>query len=142
MRALFDVNVLIALLQPDHVHHVLTQRWWEANQLYGWASCPLTQNGFLRVVSQPNYLRPMPISRAVDVLAEGMEGTDHVFWPDDISLVDPALFDHDRILGPKQLTDIFLLGLAVKHDGRLATLDHAIPLSAVRGAQPQHIAVI
>jgi hypothetical protein len=67
---------------------------------------------------------------------------DHAFWFDDISLTDMQLFDRDHILGPKQLTDIYLLALAVRNGGRLATFDPAIPLAAVRGAEPRHVAVI
>jgi toxin-antitoxin system PIN domain toxin len=142
VRALFDVNVLIALLQPDHAHHRRAHAWWDHNGAAGWASCPLTQNGFVRIVSQPSYRRPVPISQALTLLAEQSEGTDHAFWPDDISLLDTARFDRGRILGPRQLTDIYLLGLAVKNGGRLATLDRTIPLAAVRGAGPRHVAAI
>ena len=142
MRALFDVNLLIALFQPDHMHHQRAHEWWVANAAHGWASSPLTQNGFMRIVSQPRYYRPMPISQARKILAEQFAKTDHAFWPDDISIADPDIFDHGRILGPNQLTDIYLLALAVNNAGRLATFDRTIPLAAARGAGPQHLAVL
>lgn len=142
MRSLLDVNVLIALLQPDHAHHAAAQQWWTENRQEGWATCPLTQNGFLRIVSQPKYPRPITVAEALELLAEDVADTNHQFWPDDISLLDTVLFRRDRMLGPKQLTDIYLLALAVKHGGRLATFDRAIPVSAVQGAEPRHIAVI
>jgi toxin-antitoxin system PIN domain toxin len=142
VRSLLDVNLLIALLQPEHVHHVSAHRWWTANRPAGWASCPLTQNGFVRIVSQSRYAKPISVSRALALLQEETSSADHAFWPDDVSLVDPQCFDGTRILGPKQLTDIYLLALAVKNGGRLATLDRAIPLAAVRGAEPRHVVVI
>ncbi len=91
---------------------------------------------------QPSYSNPISVTDALDLLAKQIAGVDHAFWPDDISLTDPECFDGTRILGPKQLTDIYLLALAVKNAGRLATFDRAIPISAVRGAQVQHVVVI
>lgn len=142
MRALFDVNLLIALFDPEHIHHDPSQRWWEANRAVGWASCPLSQNGFVRIVSQATYLKPSPARDLVERLAEAVVDTDHEFWPDDVSLTDESLFVRDRLLGPKRLTDIYLLALAVRHGGRLATFDRNIPLAAVRGAEPRHVAVV
>jgi toxin-antitoxin system PIN domain toxin len=142
MRALFDVNVLLALLQPDHVHFERAQEWWQANQQHGWASCPLTQNGFARIISQQTYRKPLPTAEAVSRLAEQIEMTDHVFWPDDLSIADSAVFDPRGILGPNQITDVYLLALAVKNDGRLATLDSSVSLRAVRGAEARHLVMI
>jgi uncharacterized protein len=142
VRSLLDVNLLIAMFQPDHVHHALAHEWWAANRAEGWASCPLTQNGFVRIVSQPRYPKPVPLSRAIDVLQEATIATDHVFWADDISLLDEKFFNCDHILGAKQLTDIYLLALAMKNGGRLATFDRTIPVGGVRGAGPQHVVVV
>jgi uncharacterized protein len=142
VRALLDVNLLIALFQPRHVHHQRAQEWWASNRIDGWATCPLTQNGFVRIVSQRLYEKQMPIAAVLEILAGQLAATDHAFWPDDISIVDPALFHSAPILGPKQLTDIYLLALAVQNGGRFATLDQAIPLAAVRGAEPRHLVVV
>jgi toxin-antitoxin system PIN domain toxin len=142
VRALFDVNVLIAMLQPAHVHFESAHRWWDENQTYGWASCPLTENGFVRIVSQAKYPAQIAVAGAIEQLAAQYTHTDHAFWPDDISLLDAESFDRGRILGPKQLTDIYLLGLAVKRGGRLATFDRAIPLAAVKAATARNLAVI
>jgi hypothetical protein len=142
MRSLFDVNVLLALLQPDHVHFERAQEWWKAAEKFGWASCPLTQNGFARILSQQSYRKPLPTAEAIARLAEQIERTDHEFWPDDVLITDRAVFDPSSILGPNQITDAYLLALAVKNSGRLATLDQNISLRAVRGAEPRHLAVI
>ena len=142
MRSLFDVNVLLALLQPDHVHFERAQQWWTANEKYGWASCPLTQNGFARILSQQSYRKPFPTAEAIARLAEQIERTDHEFWPDNVSITDRTVFDPSSILGPNQITDAYLLALAVRNGGRLATLDQSISLRAVRGAEPRHLAII
>jgi uncharacterized protein len=142
VRVLFDVNLLIAMFQPDHTHYRDAHEWWRVNQAAGWASCPLTQNGFVRILSQPKFPKPMSIDGAIALLQRVTSTDEHSFWPDDISLTAPQLFDHSSILGPKQLTDIYLLALAMKNGGRLATFDRAIPLAAVRGAEPRHVVII
>jgi uncharacterized protein len=139
---LLDVSLLIALLQEHHTHFDRAQNWWTVNRDQGWASCPLTQNGFLRIMPQLRFPKPIVVADAYDLLFDMIAVTDHVFWPDDISLLDEQLIDRSRILGPKQLTDIYLLALAVKHGGRLATLDGTIPISAVRSAETHHVLVI
>jgi uncharacterized protein len=131
VRALLDVNVLIALFDIAHVHHADAFTWWTKHRNDGWASCPLTQNGFVRVISGSRYPRP---------LAMALPG--HVFWPDDVSLADPKRFAHDRLAGPSQITDAYLLALAVQNDGRLVTFDRTIPLSAARGAEPRHVVAL
>jgi uncharacterized protein len=142
VRSLLDVNVLIALFQGAHVHAERAHRWWTANHAQGWASCPLTQNGFCRIVSQPKTAGVVSAHDAIRFFDDFSSKTDHAFWPDDISLLDTELFDRGRILGPSQLTDIYLLGLVVKNGGRIATLDQAIPLAAVRGANESHLVVL
>jgi len=142
VRSLFDVNMLLAMFQPEHVHHSAAHQWWSVNRPEGWASCPLTQNGFVRVVSQPRYPKPMRVTEALGLLFEEIAVTDHAFWPDDISLLDEQLIDRNHVLGPKQLTEIYLLALAAKHGGRLVTFDRTVPIAAVRGAQARHLVVI
>jgi uncharacterized protein len=142
MRSLLDVNFLIALIQPSHLHSEDAHAWWSVNRTAGWASCPLTQNGFARIMSQPRYSGAVTTRMALQRLQLFTLQTDHAFWPDDLSLLDEQLIDHSRILGPSELTDIYLLALAVKHGGRLATFDRTIPLAAVRGAEARHVAVI
>jgi uncharacterized protein len=142
MRSLFDVNVLIALFDPLHIHHRQVHEWWTANGASGWATCPLTENGFVRILSQANYPRAVPTVDAMRRLRSSTAQSNHAFWGDDISLLDQQRFNSSHILGPKPLTDIYLLGVALKNGGRLATFDRAIPRSAVTGAEPRNLVVI
>lgn len=142
MRALLDVNVLIALLDEDHVHHARAMDWVRANGGDGWASCPITQNGCVRVMSQPTYPKPLSAPAVIGRLAEAARHPSHRFWPDDVSLLDPRAADPQRIHGPKKVTDLYLLALAVKHRGRLATFDGGVPLDAISGAAPRHLTVV
>lgn len=139
MRALLDVNVLIALHDQQHVHHRLAAQWFAQHAALGWASCPLTQNGAARVMSQPSYPQPAPLSALLAMFRRSFADPSHAFWPDDVSLVDSNVFDSQRIHGHRQVTDVYLLGLAVAHGGRFVTLDSRIPLSAVQGAQADHL---
>ena len=142
MRVLFDVNVLIALFDPGHVHHDRAHVWWEQNRASGWASCPLTQNGFVRVMSQPGYPNSVATPEAIRILGKAARQQEHAFWPDDLSITYSDRFRSERILGPKQVAHLYLLSSAVQRDGRLATFDRSIPLSAVVGAKSKHLAVL
>ena len=142
MRSLLDVNVLVALFDGNHSLHGSATRWFEEHGAAGWASCPITQNGCIRVMSQPSYPERMPVVSLVERLRQATAHRAHQFWPDDASLLDEAAVDPTRIHGPAQVTDVYLLALAVAHSGRLVTLDQAIPLAAVKGAQAKHLVVI
>jgi uncharacterized protein len=94
------------------------------------------------VISQPSYPNQVSVAFAHDFLSQQIAATDHAFWPGDISLLDARVFDRSRILGPRQLTDVYLLALAVRNSGRLATFDGAVPVNAVRGAEARHLAML
>jgi toxin-antitoxin system PIN domain toxin len=141
--ALLDVNLLVALFEPDHPHHEVAHDWFADNHANGWATCPLTENGFIRILANPRY--GAVISRPVDLvkyLSELCRSTHHVFWADSVSLADDRLFNASMFRGYRQLSDIYLLGLAKSMGGYLATLDRGIPLGSVVGATPATIAVI
>jgi toxin-antitoxin system PIN domain toxin len=142
MRALLDVSVLLPLFDAGHIQHRKAVVWCAANAKAGWASCPQTQNGFARIVCQPKYPRPARMLDALAVLRQQVGEADHQFWPDDVSIADETLFDPAFILGPNQIADVHLLGLAVKHGGRLVTFDRGMPLKAVRGAEARHLVVL
>ena len=146
MRALLDINVIIALLDPDHAFHERAHEWWAANSKSGWASCPIVENGVVRIMSNPAYTPdsgpPFAPADLIARLRTFAEATNHEFWPDEISLLDDSIFVMERIHGSRQLTDIYLLGLAMRHTARLATFDKGIPLSAVHSANASHLSVI
>ncbi len=142
MRSLLDVNVLIALHDPQHIHHQRAASWFAENADLGWASCPLTQNGCLRIMSLPGYTNPQPLSALVAMLKQSTNTAFHQFWSDDLSLLDGDRFHHSHMHSPRQLTDIYLLGLAVRNKGRLVTFDIRIPLSTVRGAHENQLVAL
>ena len=142
MRALFDVNVLIALLDAAHLHHVLASNWLSAHVGNGWSSSPMTQNGCIRILSQPHYPSPLPAVEVAQRLGEAAAHFSHAFWPDDISLLDARHVQWSAVLGPRQVTDAYLLALAVAHGGRFVTFDRRIDLHAVPGASPEHLVVL
>ena len=142
MISLLDINLLIALFDGAHVHHRAAHAWMAKNRSLGWATCPITQNGCIRVMSQPSYPGRLAVPEIARRLAAAVAATEHTFWTDSISLSDTTRFDLDRILTPRTLTDIYLLGLAQKNDGRLVTFDRAIPLAAVARAKGRHLLVL
>lgn len=142
MRALLDVNVLIALLDAGHVHHGLARSWMESEIRHGWASCPLTQNGCIRIMSQPKYPGGLAAAQVADRLSEAANSPDHEFWAADVNMFTEGVFDWTKVLGHRQVTDVYLLALAVHQGGRFVTLDRRIVLDAVKGARPKHLVVL
>ena len=142
MRALLDVNVLIALLDADHALHERATQWFAAHARAGWASCPITENGCARIMSHPGYPNPLPVRSVVERLAEARAGSLHEFWPDDLSLLDRKVADCSRIHGPRQITDVYLIALAVHRNGRFVTLDSAVSREAIVGAEKHHVLVL
>lgn len=141
--ALLDVNVLVALFDPDHVHHEAAHDWFADTGRAGWATCPRTEAGFVRVLSNAAYRGT--VVRAADLadrLRRFCGSSGHVFWPDEVSLLDASLFDLSRVAGHRHVTDICLPGLAHKRRGCLATFDRNIPVTAVKGATAADVEVI
>jgi uncharacterized protein len=140
--ALLDVNVLIALFDPGHVHHELAHDWFAEESTNGWATCPLTELAFVRILSNPalgpDPERPLTLLRH---LRQFCKSADHVFWTDTLSLRDEKVFDL-AFASHRQLTDVYLLGLAHKKGGRLATFDRTIPVKAVGGAHSGVLQII
>lgn len=140
-QALLDINVLLALVDPHHVDHERAHAWAADGLGQGWATCALTQTGFVRVLSQPSYPHPVPVDQAVSLLAQATRMQAHTFWTCDL----PLTGDHFRpqhLLGHHQLTDTYLLGLAVHHHGTFVTLDRRVDLQTVTGAGPEHLTLI
>lgn len=139
MRSLLDINVLIALLDADHIGHATATAWFAAHAPQGWASCPLTQNGCVRIMSSRGYPNPMPIQAITQRLAAACASPLHEFWSDDISWLDSSRIKPSHAHSPSQLTDIYLLALAVRHGGRLVTFDRGISLTAVTNAAADNL---
>jgi toxin-antitoxin system PIN domain toxin len=140
--ALLDINVLVALFDPNHVHHEAAHGWLSTHRRNGWASCPLTENGLVRILSNSAYsggheTAAMIRQRLDTFCASGH----HTFWPDQLSLRDERRFSLSGVTH-RQITDVYLLGLATDQGGRLATLDRSIPLRAVIGADRDRLELI
>jgi uncharacterized protein len=138
---LLDVNVLIALIDPQNAHHRTAHIWFAATGFVSWATCPLTENGAIRVAGNPRFPNspgsPLAVAASLDSLL-GLPG--HEFWTDDISLLDRQKFDLSRMLNASQVTDSYLLALGISHGGQLATLDRRLIPDAVKnGAQGLHL---
>ena len=136
MTYLLDVNVLIALIDPLHISHDAAHDWFAEHGAAGWATCPLTENGVIRIVGSPKYPNsPGSPAAVAAIVAQLRLLAGHVFWPDDISLVGNDNVDPARILTSAQVTDSYLLALAVAQGGRLATFDRRLSVSAVEGGK-------
>jgi len=142
VRSLLDVNVLIALFDQDHVDHERARAWFTAEIGAGWASCPITENGFVRVVSQPGYPSPIAVNEAIRRLDNATSTAHHEFWSCDLSLLDERLVERRQLLGHRQVTDVYLLATAVANGGRLVTFDRGVPLPAGHGATAEHLLVL
>ena len=142
MRALLDVNVLIALLDAAHIHHQRASQWLEQSLHHGWASCPLTQNGCLRIMAQPAYPQALPLAAVAQRLGQAAATPAHLFIADDYSLLDAGRLHWPQLLGHRQVTDAYLLGLAVRHGCRFVSFDARVNLAAVPGAKAEHLWVL
>ena len=141
-RVLLDVNVLIALLDADHSLHQRAREWFGEHAPDGWTSCPITQNGCVRIMSHPSYPNALPVRLVMERLREATQNPYHEFWTDDVSLLDPRIAEATRIHGPRQVTDLYLLALAVSRGGRFATFDASVPVNAIQGAERRHIVAL
>ena len=142
-RALLDVNVWIALLDDAHQFSEEANAFIESPEARV-ATCPLVENGVIRIMAMTSYGRGrgVPMHQVRQRLQQACASLDHAFWPDDVSLRDDTLVDFSRVQGHQQVTDLYLLALAVRHGGRMVTFDHAVALSSVRGATPEHLLVL
>jgi toxin-antitoxin system PIN domain toxin len=142
MAALLDVNGLISLVDSDHVGHKTMRRWFNRHWKSGWATCPLTENGMVRVLSQPTYpsgkRTPAEVIQILTLLKESFAEA-YSFWVDDASLTDGTLFDAALVAGARQVTDIYLIGLAVRHKGVLVSFDRSLGWQAVKGGNARFV---
>jgi len=141
-RALLDINVLIALLDQGHVLHQSATHWLAREQEHGWATCPITENGVVRIMAQPAYPNCRPAALVASRLAEACRHPSHAFWPEAISLLQEGLIHWPRLLGPRQSTDAYLLALAASHGGRFVTFDQRVSVEVVPGASAGNLCMI
>lgn len=135
MTFLLDVNVLISLADPLHVHHAAATAWFQNAGKTDWATCPITENGFLRIITHPRYGNPAPsMVVALAQLILMREQGSHRLWSNDVSLTETDLFHADRMTSG-ETTDIYLLGLAKAKGGHLATFDRRIKTMLVAGGE-------
>jgi toxin-antitoxin system PIN domain toxin len=124
---LLDTNLLIALLWPSHERHDMAVKWFSRQRSKGWATCPLTEAGFVRIVSNPAFSRDAVQPReAIAVLEANTGAGDHAYWADELPVAGAVAFAGMRLMGHQQVTDAYLLGLALHRGGKLATLDHSL----------------
>jgi uncharacterized protein len=142
-RSLLDVNVWVALFDDAHVASARANAWIEQPDVRI-ATCPLVENGVIRVLNLPSYGRrgALGLQAVRQQLVKACQSLDHEFWSDDVSLRDDLAVDFNRVHGHNQITDLYLLALAVRHSGALVTFDQNIPLDAVRGATSEHLRVL
>lgn len=141
--ALLDVNVLVALFDPDHVHHGTAHDWFADHRHDGWATCPLTENAVVRILANLKYTPVAePPAQIVRRLRTFCASGDHAFWPDDVSLREDTWLSAETPVSHRQITDVYLLALARHHAGRLATFDRTIPVAASPGASADDLIVI
>jgi toxin-antitoxin system PIN domain toxin len=139
---LLDANILVALFEADHVHHELAHDWFADNRSRGWATCPLTENALIRVLSNPRYGSNAERAGALALRLRAFCASEgHRFWDCSLSLRDHTVFDLS-FATHRLLTDVYLLGLAHANGGTLATFDQTIPVKAVVGAPPDVLEVI
>jgi toxin-antitoxin system PIN domain toxin len=143
MRYLLDVNVWVALFDDAHSHsHIANE--FIAKRGLKIATCPLIENAVVRVMNVPNYGRTGAVGLTVvrDQLQLACSKLNHEFWADDVSLRDAKRFDFAKLHGHNQITDAYLLALAVAHKGALVTFDQRVVLSSVGGATQKHLMVL
>ena len=141
---LLDTNLLIALFWPSHEQHELAVKWFTLRRANGWATCPFTEASFVRIVSNPAFSRDAVHPReALEVLSANTSAVDHAFWPDELPFGEAVAFAGARLLGHQQVTDAYLLGLAIRRRGVLATLDERIgALADSRSTVPKSLETV
>lgn len=143
MVYLVDINVLIARLDTAHEHHERTVQWWHRNVVDGWATCPITENGFIRILGRPSYPgwpgTPERSAAALRQLIVALPG--HCFFSDEISLLNTSLFPTFNKVPPPQLTDLYLLALAVHHNAKFVSHDRRIRTQRIPGGAEAFVAI-
>lgn len=140
---LLDVNVLLPLAWPNHEHYRAASKWFAQDGRNGWATCPITQCAFVRISSNPKIFEfAVSPAQATEKLCEICEHPNHIFWPDDLEFVNDNYIQHHRIKGHRQITDAYLLALAIRHGSVLVTMDQGIASLAEDMRKSENLYVI
>ena len=139
---MFDVSFLVVFLDVEHVRHAEAARWLLTNDAAGWAACPLTENGCLRVMTNFRYTAPQTAAFVLGRLDATKQSGNHAFWPDDLSITNAAAVRLEPLARAPEITDVYLLALAVAHGGRLVTFDQRIQPGMVKGCGPEHLVTL
>jgi len=137
-----DVNVLIALFDPAHQHHAVASEAFVELGSDGWVTCSVVENGFLRVISNPSYLNAVTLAEAASLLQAAIANTNHRRLDQFVSLLDSDRFLPSKMVSHRQITDLYLLGMAILHDVKLVTFDRNIPAHAAVGFDMKHLLVL
>ena len=130
---LVDVNVLIAIVDSGHTAHETAVGWFRNHCRSGWATCPITENALVRILSQPSYPNSRDCPTIIDLLRQLKRYPGHQFWQDDLSVAEPGIFSDPSRLTAKRLTDAYLLALALRNHGQVVTFDARIDATIVTG---------
>ena len=134
---LLDVNVLVALAWPGHVFHAQAESWFARSGAKAWATCPFTEAAFVRILSNPSFSpRAVSPQEAIRALGTSVRHPGHHFWPDAIGVAESLQKFQGRLVGHRQVTDAYLLALALRKGGKLATLDQSV-LALLRPDSPE-----
>ena len=142
MKALLDVSTLVALFDGSHALHDTVGTWFHERGEAPWATCAITQNCVVRILSQPTYPNALSSPAAVAMVRRACQDDAHEFWSCDLSITDPTLINPKLLFGPNQLTDLYLLALAVQNGGCFVTLGRRITPAAVTGATSKHLVIL
>lgn len=142
MRLYPDVNVLIALFDTAHQHHTAANRAFLEHGMDGWGTCAVVENGFIRIVSNPSYANAVSVADATSLLLQAIANTQHHRLDHSVNLLDAGRFRTHTLLSHKQITDLYLIGMAICHDVMLITFDRNIPTHAAIGFEPRHLLVL
>jgi uncharacterized protein len=140
-KSLLDVNCLIALFDFPHASHAIVRDWFLGSAHRGWLTCPLTENGCVRIMSSKGYARQKPAIAVVENLREAFNDPSHDFIADDFSITSGG-WSEPSLLTSAQITDLYLLKLAINNNARLITLDKRIQYSVVEGAKPDDLVIL
>jgi len=137
-----DVNVLIALFDTAHQHHAVANKAFLEHDTDGWATCPVVENGFIRIVSNPSYLNAVSVADATSLLQLAIANTVYHRLEQTVSLLDPSRFQPSKLVSHRQITDLYLIGMAIYHDVKLITFDRNVPTHAAIGFEPRHLLLL